>query len=143
MRIWSVHPSQLDRAALIACWRETLLAQAVLAGKTKGYTQHPQLVRFRAAPEPLAAVGAYLGALADEADARGYTFNRGLVLRPSETVHRIEVTQGQLEYEWAHLGAKFEVRSPGDFQRWRVSQAQAHPLFLVVPGDVESWERTE
>ena len=28
MRIWSLHPSLLDRQGLIACWRETLLAQA-------------------------------------------------------------------------------------------------------------------
>ena len=32
MRIWSLHPQHLDRQALIACWRETLLAQAVIAG---------------------------------------------------------------------------------------------------------------
>ena len=56
MRIWSVHPSQLDRAGLVACWRETLLAQAVLSGRTQGYQNHPQLVRFRATAEPLAAV---------------------------------------------------------------------------------------
>ena len=55
MRIWSVHPAQLDRAALASCWRETLLAQSVLAGRTKGYTRHPQLERWRATPEPLAA----------------------------------------------------------------------------------------
>ncbi|WP_373854358.1 pyrimidine dimer DNA glycosylase/endonuclease V, partial [Arcanobacterium haemolyticum] len=27
MRLWTIHPSQLDRAALIAGWREGLLAQ--------------------------------------------------------------------------------------------------------------------
>ena len=34
MRLWSIHPHQLDRAALVACWREALLAQAVIAGRT-------------------------------------------------------------------------------------------------------------
>ena len=48
MRIWSLHPSLLDRRALVACWRETLLAQKVLRGLTRGYTNHPQLIRFRA-----------------------------------------------------------------------------------------------
>nr|WP_253280607.1 pyrimidine dimer DNA glycosylase/endonuclease V [Arcanobacterium phocae] len=48
MRLWSIRPSQLDRAALIAGWREGLLAQKVLAGLTKGYRHHPQLERFRA-----------------------------------------------------------------------------------------------
>ena len=78
MRIWSLHPSLLDRRALVACWRETLLAQKVLRGLTRGYTNHPQLIRFRAHPQPLEAVAAYLSGLADEADARGYSFNRAL-----------------------------------------------------------------
>ena len=43
MRIWSLHPAHLDRAGLVACWRESLLAQAVLAGRTRGYRHHPQL----------------------------------------------------------------------------------------------------
>jgi len=61
MRMWSVHPSHLDRAGLVACWRESLLAQAVLAGRTRGYRNHPQLERFRAVPDPVTpavAVGA-------------------------------------------------------------------------------------
>ncbi len=55
MRIWSLHPCLLDRRALVACWRETLLAQKVLRGLTRGYTNHPQLIRFRAHPQPLEA----------------------------------------------------------------------------------------
>ena len=47
MRLWSVHPLHLDRQGLTACWREALLAQAVLAGRTRGYRAHPQLERFR------------------------------------------------------------------------------------------------
>ena len=61
MRMWSLHPRHLDRAGLVACWRESLLAQAVLAGRTRGYRNHPQLERFRAAPDPVTpavAVGA-------------------------------------------------------------------------------------
>jgi len=56
MRIWSLHPKYLDRQGLLACWRETLLAQKVLRGDTKGYRHHPQLLRFRLCPEPLAAI---------------------------------------------------------------------------------------
>ncbi|WP_245703168.1 pyrimidine dimer DNA glycosylase/endonuclease V [Raineyella antarctica] len=41
MRLWSLHPSLLDRAGLGASWREGLLAQAVLAGRTRGYRNHP------------------------------------------------------------------------------------------------------
>jgi len=141
VRIWSLHPAHLDRAALIACWRETLLAQAVLAGRTKGYTRHPQLERFRAQTDPLASVGAYLSSVADEADARGYRFDRGRIITPRSPVDVIPVTDGQLMLEWQHLGAKLDQRSPADAVRWRATAPTAHPLFTVVPGPVELWER--
>ncbi len=141
MRIWSLHPAHLDRAALVACWRETLLAQAVLDGRTKGYTRHPQLERFRAQSDPLGSVGAYLSAVADEADARGYRFDRTRILRPGPAAVRIPVTDAQLALEWQHLGAKLDQRSPADAVRWRAATPSAHPLFTVVPGPVEAWER--
>ena len=76
MRIWSLHPRYLDRQGLTACWREGLLAQAVLAGRTRGYRQHSQLERFRTQPDPVAAVGAYLEAVAREAADRGLPLRR-------------------------------------------------------------------
>ncbi|MFJ4045580.1 pyrimidine dimer DNA glycosylase/endonuclease V [Microbacterium sp. NPDC089987] len=141
MRIWSLHPAHLDRVALVACWRETLLAQAVLAGRTKGYTRHPQLERFRAQTDPLASVGFYLASVADEADARGYRFDRTRILSPGAPVAPIPVTDRQVALEWQHLGAKLDQRSPADAVRWRASAPTTHPLFTVVPGPVESWER--
>ncbi|WP_309066795.1 pyrimidine dimer DNA glycosylase/endonuclease V [Microbacterium sp.] len=141
MRIWSLHPGQLDRIGLVACWRESLLAQAVLAERTRGYRHHPQLERFRAQPDPVAAIGAYLSALADEADARGYRFDRTRVIRPGTSAAELAVTEGQLALEWAHLGARLAVRSPDVAERWRLDVPTPHPLFHVVPGPIESWER--
>ena len=43
MRLWSLHPKYLDPAGLVALWRETLLARAVMNGATRGYQHHPQL----------------------------------------------------------------------------------------------------
>src|SRR5262249_31313629 len=43
MRLWSLHPSLLDARGLVALWRETLLAQKKLEGKTNGYIHNPQL----------------------------------------------------------------------------------------------------
>lgn len=166
MRIWSLHPSLLDRRALVACWRETLLAQKVLRGLTRGYTNHPQLIRFRAHPQPLEAVAAYLSGLADEADARGYSFNRALIgageeksagknstdkaENPYASVARIPVPLGQLEYELAFLQHKVAGRDPEwEHQlRERIAArgelaACAHPLFEVVPGAIEPWEKTK
>lgn len=141
MRVWSLHPAQLDRVGLVACWRESLLAQAVLAGQTKGYTRHPQLERFRAAAEPLEAIGAYLVGLADEADRRGYRFDRSRILHPVAPEGTLSVTDGQLALEWTHLLDKLQDRSPEDWERRRVETPRPHPLVTVVPGDVESWER--
>jgi hypothetical protein len=76
MRLWSVHPRYFDRQASTACRREALLAGAVLAGQTSGYLGHPQLERFRVHSSPLDAISAFLRGIADEADARGYTFDR-------------------------------------------------------------------
>lgn len=143
MRVWSLHPRYLDRQALIACWRESLLAQAVLAGATRGYIRHPQLHRFRALPDPLAGIGCYLAGLAAEADLRGYRFDRGRIRSAAgAAVEAMDVTDGQLAFEWEHLMAKLESRSPETHERWTgVEQPDPHPLFRKVPGPVAEWER--
>lgn len=138
MRIWSLHPALLDRQGLVACWRETLLAQAVLAGRTKGYTRHPQLERFRAAADPLGSIAAYLLGVADEADARGYRFDRTKVLA-APSAERIPVTEGQLRFELEHLRAKLSQRDPS--RLINLDDARPHAVFKVRPGAVESWER--
>lgn len=143
MRIWSLHPRYLDAKGLVACWRETLLAQKVLDGKTTGYRNHPQLERFRAGDEPLVLIGAYLEGLALEADARGYRFNRALVLRaPTAELQHLAVTTGQLDHEREHLLAKLAIRAPALRAAIPVppEQPAVHPLFSVVAGPIEPWE---
>lgn len=142
MRLWSLHPALLDRAALVACWREALLAQKVLAGETTGYTRHPQLERFRAADEPATAIAAFLDGLATEATRRGYRFDRERIRESAPFRTRpIAVTDGQLAFEWAHLRAKTARRSPEWDVRLATAAPRAHPLFVVVPGPVADWER--
>lgn len=140
MRLWSLHPRHLDRQGLIACWREALLAQKVLAGLTDGYRNHPQLIRFRAAADPLAAIGAYLSAIADEADARGYRFDRTKI-RDTSGHTQLPVTTGQLDFEAQHLAAKLALRSPADADRLADARPRTHPLFRLGPGPIEDWER--
>lgn len=143
MRIWSLHPRYLDRQGLVACWRETLLAQAVLAGRTKGYVNHPQLQRFRSAPEPLEMIGGYLLGIAAEADVRGYSFDRSRI-SGSDARHdgMLSVTTGQLEFEWSHLSAKLSARNPDVLALWAaVTVPEPHPLFHVLEGPVAAWER--
>ena len=138
MRLWTVHPQYLDTKGLLAVWREGLLAQKVLRGKTRGYTRHPQLERFRACRDPLAAIATYLGAVAAEARRRGYAFDESRLL-PARTRARLRVADGQLRYEMAHLTAKLRARNPG----WvvEVEVPDAHPMFVVVEGPVAAWER--
>ncbi|MGN8026144.1 pyrimidine dimer DNA glycosylase/endonuclease V [Microbacterium sp. 22242] len=142
MRLWSMHPRYFDRQALTACWREGLLAQAVIADPARrGYARHPQLQRFRAADDPLAAIGTFLTGIVDEADARGYRFAREKILKTGFDA-RIAVNQGQLDYEWQHLLRKLERRSPELWERWRrLALPDAHPLFTVVDGPIADWER--
>ena len=125
----------------MAGWREARLAQAVLEGATHGYRQHPQLVRFRESARPLDSVAVFLHGLHAESVARGYRFDRSKILAQEPSAHSLTVTQGQLDFEWAHLGAKLKARSSADALRWEASVATAHPLFVVVPGGVEPWER--
>lgn len=142
MRIWSLHPRYLDRQGLIACWRESLLAQAVLAGRTRGYRNHPQLVRFRDSSDPHASIGAYLLGLAVEATERGYRFDRTRIDEPHTEVPALTVTTGQIDHEWTHLLSKLSVRSPDRFTELQaVTSIAVHPLFVSVPGAICNWER--
>lgn len=146
MRLWSLDPALLDRQGLVACWREALLAQAVLLGRTAGYTAHPQLERFSAHPDPVAAISSYLHGVRDEATRRGYRFDAERIaqaLDPStRDAGRIVVTTGQLDLERQHLLRKVAVRSPEYRPRLASTGTPApHPLFVAVPGDVASWER--
>lgn len=141
MRLWSLHPQYLDPKGLVALWREGLLAQAVLQGKTKGYRHHPQLSRFRSQASPVCLIAQYLRAVHTEAVERGYRFDAGKITSGASGM-RLDVSQGQLEFEWRHLMTKLGNRAP----QWRDELAATrfplpHPLFRVVPGPIADWER--
>ena len=141
MRLWSLHPKYLDSRGLVALWREGLLAQSVLAGGTSGYRHHPQLERFRGEADPVAAVAAYLRAIVEEAERRGYRFDASK-LRPAPEPVLLPVTAGQLGYEWEHLRRKLERRDPERAKaHGAVEEPDPHPLFRVVPGPIAPWER--
>jgi hypothetical protein len=141
MRLWTVHPRYLDAKGLVAAWREGLLAQKVLAGGTRGYRHHPQLVRFRAQADPTAVIAAFLHGLAEEAERREYRFNTRKI-SGRRFAGRIPETNGQLLYEWSHLRAKLQIRAPDLFHQLRgVRRPQPHPLFRIVSGGVREWER--
>jgi len=144
MRLWSIHPKYLDTRGLTALWREGLLAQAVLGNKTKGYKNHPQLIRFLDKHNPLETIGVYLHYVQNEAEHRGYHFNASKILHASKTtpIKSMGVTRGQLQFEWEHLRKKLTLRDPDYLKRLGpLPQPQPHPLFKVVAGGIADWER--
>jgi hypothetical protein len=141
MRLWTLHPQYLDPQGLVALWRESLLARAVLRGQTKGYRHHPQLHRFLQQPAPRSAINSYLAGVLLEAEARGYSFDRSKI-GPVRSRVSLASTDGQLQFEWQHLLRKLRTRSPVHYRRLRdVRYPQAHPLFKILPGPTEPWER--
>jgi len=142
MRLWTVHPRYLDPKGLVAVWREGLLAQKILAGAIRGYRHHPQLVRFQAQADPLAAIATFLTGIAEEAQRRGYHFDVTKISRRRFT-GQIPETNGQLLHEWSHLKAKLRARAPQMERQFRnVKVPEPHPLFRIVHGEVRDWERT-
>lgn len=141
MRLWSIHPRYLDPAGLVSQWREALLAREVLRGKTRGYRHHPQLLRFRGCAAPLSAINSYLAGVHADALVRGYRFDASKLGR-SPTAQRIDVTTGQLDYEWDWLLQKLARRNPPLYELHRLLPSPpAHPLFSIVVGPIADWER--
>ena len=140
MRIWSLHPKYLDTKGLVALWRETLLAKHVLEGKTKGYTNHPQLDRFKKSKKPLEAINQYLAEVYTEATNRGYNFDKEKI---DWTFKRgkLTVTSKQLDYEVHHLLNKLQQRDPNKYKELKSNKAiDTHPMFTLIEGEIEDWE---
>ena len=140
MRLWSVHPKYLDTKGLVALWREALLAKHVLEGRTKGYTNHPQLNRFKRSENPLHCINGYLAVVHQEALNRQYQFDRQKINWGFLPVS-LPVTKGQLQYESTHLLNKLKAR---DQVKYKILKQQLsldlHPLFHLIEGDIEPWE---
>ena len=142
MRLWSIHPKYLDAKGLVALWREALLAKKVLEGRTRGYTHHPQLERFKHEAASVELINQFLSEVYQEAVRRGYGFDRSKI-DWSFTSRILRVTQGQIEYETLHLLKKLQDRDPERYSHFKSEKIMApHPMFMVIPGDIEPWEIT-
>jgi len=129
MRLWTVDPEYLDSQGLVALWREGLLAQQVLRGKTSGYRHHPQLDRFKKHPSPLRAIATYLDYVCREASKRGYNFCRGKIGK-GRTGIKIPVDRKELKAEFKWLLGKLKKRDPEIYRRIRkTKRIKLNPLF--------------
>ena len=136
MRLWTIHPKYLDRQGLVALWREGLLAQAVLRGRTKGYKSHPQLNRFKAHPMPHEAIAYYLHEVQEEAKRRGYRFDAAKI--DSEKNPQLQ----RIQAAWLQVNAQAVLTTEGaEFievaGRGRVQHAKHQRGGVVRHGDLD------
>ena len=109
--------------------------------KLTGYRSHPQLARFRRSKTPVTTISAYLWAVHDEATQRGYSFDSSKIARKRQP-RMLTVTLGQLDFELRHLKVKLRLRDTKRYRELRkLREITAHPLFAVVAGEIEPWER--
>ncbi|HPT08199.1 MAG TPA: pyrimidine dimer DNA glycosylase/endonuclease V [bacterium] len=144
MRLWSFDPKYLDSIGLIALWRESLLAKKVLQHKTKGYRNHPQLLRFKTSDDTLKNINFYLYQIFNEAQTRGYHFDkRKINLKDNNYLKKkIEISNGQIRYEFDHFLKKIKIR---DYQRYLdlkdISKIEGNKVFKIVKGNIANWEK--
>jgi hypothetical protein len=69
VRIWDVHPGYLDRLGLLAEHREAHALLSVIRAGKRGYSRHPETLRW---VSHVPALGARHDQLAAELDLRGY-----------------------------------------------------------------------
>lgn len=149
MRIWSLHPKYLDTKRLVAQWREALLCRAVLEERTKGYKNHPQFLRVKNHTQPHYFINSFLYEIWAEGKLRGFQFDKSklvteLVSKYDGPLDAMEVTSGQLEYEFNLLQNKF-----GEFheqyaknqQEFNELGIQPNPCFFETVGDVMEFEK--
>ena len=135
----------MDNKGLGALWREGLLALNVLQGKTKGYKHHPQLERFKQCINPIESISDYLHFIVDEADLRGYTYNRHKLLTRNANTEIISICYGQLVFECTHLRNKILTRNVKEIARISddIELVNLHPMFTLNYDSFtpERWER--
>jgi hypothetical protein len=90
-------------------------------------------------------LGSYLLAILEESQRRGYNYDGSKIDEPRESVEAISITNGQLVYELKILMERLEDRAPDRFEELRrmdIGVPMPNPVFRVVEGDVEDWERS-
>lgn len=143
MRLWSIHPKYLDSKGLVALWRESLLAKNVLQGNTRGYKNHPQLIRFKNLNDPFSGINSYLNSVYEESLSRGYSFDANKIDGISK-VEKIAVSDGQIKYEFQHLLTKLQKRDPDLYTRYKdVEEIVPNPIFYIIDGDIAKWEKVQ
>jgi hypothetical protein len=116
-------------------------------GKTKGWKNHPQLIRFKNHNAPIHAIGFYLFIIYNEGCKRGYSYNKSKMFKIVEKVSMINISKEQLAYEFEILKNRVRGRDHTKFLELlefgkKESYPKPHPLFHVIDGKVALWEKS-
>ena len=130
------------------------------------YYNHPQLERFKTHIATRGTIICYLHHIWEESRKRDYNFNYAKIGIYSDRPYYQEqmfVTWGQLRYEFYHLQDKLKIRdhrlfsmnkiksqitvvpnpNPMRFKPVDCLKIDPHPLFKVISGPIESWEKVK
>ncbi len=123
-----------------------MLAQKILMGVKKGesarYLNHPQMERFKKHKNPLGALATYLFYVWKEDVWGAYGFDKDRI-KGVLIEERMEVTSGQLEYEFKHLKKKLKIRDAEKYKELlTIKEIEANPFLVVKKGPVASWEKS-
>jgi hypothetical protein len=158
-RIWSIHPKYLDSRRLTAQWREALLCRAVINGKTKGYVNHPQVLRIKNHPQAYYFINAFLYQILEESRKRGFNFDNNIIRKElseklgiegiekmlNEPLQEMEVTEGQVEYEFnllqKKLGEFHQQYALNEQMLYEEGEIEVNSCFIKVPGDIMNFEK--
>lgn len=153
MRLWSIHPKYLDPSGFGGLWNESNIASKCLYGQTdtwkrkNAWINHSQLDRFKFHFNPKSAISFYRLIVFADSLRRSYNYNIRLI-QPLENIpDRIPVTEGQVLYEFTELYRRIEKRCPAyipviqEYIEKSGGEIDVHPLFYVVNGVIEPWEK--
>lgn len=131
MRMWSFHPKYLDVKGFVAEWRESLLARKVLQGKTKGWTKHPQLNRFKRSNDPISLINNYLKVVYLESKNRNYNFDESKLVETT-AVETVKIDKNEYKEEWKVYLNKIRIRDPKLYKKYKnIKIPQLHPCFTL------------
>lgn len=72
---------------------------------------------------------------------RNYNFNRDRIGNKFQD-YKIDVTEGQINYEIKHLKRKLKKRDLESYNKLKIIKCpELNPIFKPVKGKIESWER--
>lgn len=149
MRLWSIHPKYLDSKRLVTQWREALLCRAILDGKTKGYKEHPHFLRVKSHSQPYYFINSFLYVIWEEGKQRKFQFDKSklmenLVQKYEEPLQLMEVTEGQVQYEFDFLQKKFgefHIQYIKNLQNFNDFGIEVNPCFIKIFGDIMNFEK--